>query len=112
MNPLHVIGDSDTVLAFALGGVPGRVAHTEHEARTAVDAVVQAVSRGGGVLRAPALILITHRMAALIRPYLHALILDAEAPLVLEIPGFGELHDEGPGDRFVERVLGIRHDTP
>jgi vacuolar-type H+-ATPase subunit F/Vma7 len=108
MTPIQVIGDPDTVLAFALGGVEGQVARTATEARAAVQAVVDAVRRNGGPGRSPRLVLVTHHTAALLPAYLAAVMLDASAPLVLEIPGFGEPPGERPLQRFVERVLGIR----
>lgn len=107
MNPVQVIGDCDTVLAFALGGIPGRIARNAAEALAAVRAVVDEVRRGGGPVRAPALILVTYRTAALIDDYLSEIVLDAGGPLVLEIPGFGEPPGTRPAQRFVERVLGI-----
>ena len=108
MKPLQIVGDRDTVLAFALGGIPGRTAETAAEALAAVQAVVDAVRREGGPVRAPALVLVTYRTAALIRDYLSELILDPNAPLVLEIAGFGEPPGERLAQRSVERVLGIR----
>ena len=107
MNAVQVVGDRDTVLAFALGGIPGRVVHTPAEALAAVRAVVDAVEHDGGPQRAPTLILVTHRAAAMIDEYLSEIVLDARAPLVLEIPGFGEAPEARRTQRFVERVLGI-----
>ena len=40
-HPIQVLGDRDTVLAFALGGVPGRAVQTGDEARAAIDAMVR-----------------------------------------------------------------------
>ena len=108
MNPVQVIGDADTVLAFALGGVPGRIVHSAAEAEAAVAGVVRDVRRGGGPVRAPALVLVPHRTAGLIRQYLARVMLDASGPLVLEIPGFGEPLGQRPLHRFVQRALGVR----
>ena len=108
MNPLHVIGDPETVLAFALGGVPGDAVHSAAEARAAVDTLAGAVRDAGGPVRAPILILMTGAVAAGIRAYLDALVLDAAAPLILEIPGFAEPSGRYGGDRFVERVLRVQ----
>ena len=107
MNPIQVVGDADTVLAFALGGVPGQVASTAPEAHAAVAAVVNQVRGEGGPARSPALVLVTQRVAHLIREYLNEVILDPSAPLVLEIPGFADAGGERPLERFVERVLGV-----
>ena len=107
MNPLHVIGDADTVLAFALGGVPGQVAHTADEARAAVDAVVAAVRHAGGPVQQPTLLLVTTATAERIREHLDGVMLDAKAPLILEFPGFNDPPAESPVERFVNRVLGV-----
>lgn len=105
---MQVIGDRDTVLAFELGGVPGQVVQTAEEARAAIEAAVSAVRAGGGPVRRPALLLVTHATAKRIRDYLDRIILDPTGPLVLEIPGLVDPLGERPVERFVERVLGVR----
>jgi vacuolar-type H+-ATPase subunit F/Vma7 len=107
MTPIQVIGDETTVLAFAVGGIPGHIVHTANEARTAIEALISEVRQGGGLSRHPALLLLTHGTAERIRAYLDAVILDVGAPLVLEIPGFGEPTGKSPLAGFVERVLGM-----
>jgi vacuolar-type H+-ATPase subunit F/Vma7 len=107
MTPIQIIGDETTVLAFAVGGIPGRVVHTADEARAAIEALISEVRQAGGPARHPALLLLTHGTAERIRAYLDAVILDASAPLVLEIPGFGEPPGKSPLAGFVERVLGM-----
>ncbi len=107
MSPIQVVGDADTVLAFALGGVPGQVAGGARDAHAAVEAVVNQVREAGGPARCPAVVLVTQRVARLIRAYLNQLILDPSAPLLLEIPGFAEANGERPLEHFVERVLGV-----
>jgi vacuolar-type H+-ATPase subunit F/Vma7 len=107
MNAIEIIGDPTTVLAFALGGVPGRVAETADEARAAIEAVVNEVRSHDGPVRSPTLLLVTQGTADRIREYLDGVILDASGPLVVEIPGFGEPQRKSPVARFVARVLGI-----
>ena len=107
MNSLQVIGDADTVLAFALGGVAGTVVHTAEEARAAVGAVVTTVRHAGGPVRQPALLLVTYGTAARIRDYLDGVSLDPNGPLILEIPGVGDPPARGRVDSVVERVLGV-----
>jgi len=107
MEPVRVLGDRDTVLAFTLGGVPGRVVQTADEARAAVDAAVREVRDGGGSVHRPLLLLITEPTAERIRDYLDHLVLQANGPLVLEIPGFGAGKGQRQAERFVRRVLGI-----
>lgn len=107
MSPIQVVGDAETVLAFALGGVPGRVAGRARDAHAAVEAVVDQVREAGGPARCPTVVVVTQGVAHLIREYLNQMILDPSAPLVLEIPGFAETHGDRPLERFVERVLGV-----
>ena len=107
MNPIHVIGDPDTVLAFALGGVPGQVVHSADDARAAVDEIVNAVRRAGGPVHHPTLLLVTSAAAARIRSHLDAVMLDANAPLILELPVFNDPPCKSPVERFVDRVLGV-----
>ena len=106
MSPLQVIGDADTVLAFALGGIPGHVVRTADEASGVVDAIIDEVRKNGGPVRSPVLILVTQKTAALIRQKTDRIALDAGGPLVLEIPGFGGQFGQHPVERFVGRVLG------
>ncbi len=107
MTTVELIGDADTVLAFALGGVPGHVTQTAGETEAAVAAVVRRVREAGGLLSCPVLLLITHGAAALIRGYLNTVMLDPAAPVVLEVPGFGEPLGDSPLAGFVRRVLGV-----
>jgi vacuolar-type H+-ATPase subunit F/Vma7 len=107
MSPLHVIGDRDTVLAFALGGIPGDVVETPREARHAVEAVAMPEPDGAQGSQ-PTLLLITQETARGIRDVLDRLLVDQDAPLVLEIPGFAEPAGESEAGSFVKRILGGR----
>lgn len=107
MTPIQIIGDEATVLAFALGGIPGHVVNTANEARAAIEVLIDDVRHHGGPVRQPTLLLVTQATAERIREYLDTVILDAGGPLVLEIPGFGEPLGRSPVTRFVERVLGM-----
>lgn len=108
MKPLQVIGDADTVLVFALGGVPGRAVHSAEEARAAIEEVVDEVHAAGGPTQCPVLLVVTNGIAGRIRGYLKRAMLDASGPVILEVPGFGEAPDGGSVQRFVERALGLR----
>ena len=90
MHSIQVIGDAETVLAFALGGVPGQVAKTGEEARAAIDTAVERVQAGGGPAQVPLLLIITRATAAHVRTTLDRLMIDPGAPLVVEIPGAPE----------------------
>jgi vacuolar-type H+-ATPase subunit F/Vma7 len=107
MSAIQIIGDANTVLAFALGGVPGHVVHSAEEACAVVEAVVGAVRVAGGPVHRPKLLLVTSATADRIRGYLDAIALDSSAPLILEFPGFGDPPSENPVQRFVDRVLGV-----
>jgi len=108
MSAVELVGDADTVLAFALGGVPGQIVADADAARAAVAAVVQRVHAGGGPLRRPILLLITRGIADLIRSEIDRVTLDARGPSVLEIPGFHDPLGRGSAQAAVHRVLGLR----
>ncbi len=107
MNAVQIIGDANTVLAFALGGITGQVAQSAEEARAAVESVVDAVHHAGGPVQCPTLLLVTSATAQRIRGYLDAVMLDASGPLILEFPGFGDAPSTGPVERLIDRVLGV-----
>ena len=108
MTQIEVIGDRDTVLAFRLGGVPGRVVQSAEEARAAIAAAIADVHRNGGPARRPLLLLVTCGIAERIREDLDRVMLDPGGPLILEVPGLGEAPGDRPVERFIERVLGIQ----
>ncbi len=107
MSAIRVIGDRDTVLAFALGGVRGSVPETPAEARTALRAVVDEVRAAGGVRRHPTLVVVTRTVADGIRNEIDALTLDPAGPLVLEIPAVHETGGERRSRSVLERVLHV-----
>ena len=74
----HVIGDEDTVLGFRCAGVPGTVAATAEEVRSALRAL-----RKGGA----GVVLITESAADLAREEVDDIRFNAELPMVVQIPG-------------------------
>ncbi len=108
MSPIQILADAETVLAFALGGIPGRVVRTADEARAAMESAVSEVHATAAAERQPALLLVTQETAELIRTELNRVTLDSTGPVVLEIPGFGEGLGRSSLERFVQRVLGVR----
>lgn len=109
MTSLRVLGDRETVLAFRLGGVPGRVVRTREETLSALAEVVRELGAANATsAREPVLVVITSGAAAPARAEVDRLALDEAGPLVLEIPGFAEPLGENPIQRFVGRVLGVR----
>jgi len=107
MSAVRVLGDADTVLAFALGGVPGDVVDTAADARAALAAAIESVRRGGGLARSPMLLLVTDAVVAVVREDIERLALTPAAPLILQIPGFGAAPAESGLERFVTRILEI-----
>ncbi|HYC22544.1 MAG TPA: V-type ATP synthase subunit F [Candidatus Bathyarchaeia archaeon] len=100
MNDLRVIGDRETVLAFALGGVPGQVAESAQAARDSLQALLDEAAAEDLAAPRPRLVLITRGAAAGVRDLIDRLVLAAPGPLILEIPGFAErrpssVRDEG-----------------
>jgi vacuolar-type H+-ATPase subunit F/Vma7 len=108
MSAIEIIGDRETVLAFGLGGVPGHVVASSDEARAALDALVRAYRGADRTRRDVTLVLVTQRAADGMRDVLNRLVFDAQGPLVLEVPGFGDPRHDDPLARFVDRVLGVR----
>jgi vacuolar-type H+-ATPase subunit F/Vma7 len=108
MSPIQLIGDANTVLAFALGGVPGAVAQDSADALAAIQSVRDSVATEPGPTRSPVVVLVTQQVAESIREHLNALVLETRRVLVVEIPGFSEVAGPNPLRRFVERVLGVR----
>jgi vacuolar-type H+-ATPase subunit F/Vma7 len=108
MIPIQLIGDANTVLAFALGGVPGAVAQDATDALAAIQSVRDAVATQPGPSRSPVVLLVTQQVADSIREHLNAFVLETRSVLVVEIPGFSEVAGPNPIRRFVEKVLGVR----
>ncbi len=97
----HVIGDEFAVLGFALAGVTGTPVVSAEEAERAFDRVLDDPETG--------ILVITERVADLIRPRVDELIFSDRFPLVLEIPDrTGPLEDK-PGIReLVRKAIGIQ----
>ena len=73
-----IIGDEDTVLGFAMVGVTGKVARNGDEARSAFETMLK--DRQAGI------IIITERVADMIRPLVNEYLFSASFPLIVEIP--------------------------
>ncbi|MFO8064479.1 MAG: V-type ATP synthase subunit F [Spirochaetia bacterium] len=95
----HVIGDEDTVLAFALAGVEGTEVSTPTEAQTAFDNVL---STDVGI------VIITENVADMIRSHVDAYLVGEEFPLLLEIPGPEGRKADRPSVRdMVNQAIGM-----
>ena len=86
-----VIGDDDTVLGFGMVGATGRVVRNAEEAEQAFRLAMDDNQVG--------IVVMTERIAELIRPLVDQFIFSGRFPLVVEIPD-----RRGP----VEGKLGIR----
>jgi V/A-type H+-transporting ATPase subunit F len=73
-----IIGDEDTVLGFRMVGVTGKVATNSDEARRAFDAMLED--------RENCIIIITERVADMIRPIVDKFLFTESFPLIVEIP--------------------------
>lgn len=75
---VFVIGDHSTCLAFSLGGITTRTVKERGEALTALEFAIDNQKIG--------LVLITEKIAALVRPEVDKIIYTMHRPLVVEIP--------------------------
>ena len=94
------IGDEDTVLGFNLAGVDGAVVHNPVEAELAFDEAIRDKNVG--------IIIITERIADLIRSRVDNFIFAEQFPLILEIPDRTGKLEGKPGLRdMVNSAIGI-----
>lgn len=97
---IHVIGSRETVLGFALLGIPGSTPRGPEE--------LQGLLRESYEDPEMALILIEEGLAKEVRPLLEGLLARRDFPLIVEIPG-----KEGPLERrsikeYIAGAIGIR----
>ena len=102
MNDIAVIGDRDTVLAFALGGIEGYVVADADGARQALER-----ARRSNVDAPTKLVLVTQTVADLLGGLAELDGAPSSLPLVLEIPGFGEGEKRRSLQQLLTRVLRI-----
>ncbi len=95
-----VIGDEDTVLGFSLVGVPGREVTNADEAKEAFRAAIADKETG--------IVVITERIADMIRGIVENYVFTEEFPLILEIPDRKGRIEGRPGLRqVVNNAIGI-----
>ncbi len=96
-----IIGDDDTVLGFEMVGVSGRTARNPEEARRAFGEVLAD--------KETAIIIITERVADMIRPLVNKYLFTESFPLIVEIPDRKGRQPNRPGIReLVNAAIGIR----
>ena len=97
----YVIGDDDTVLGFGMVGVRGAAVMDADQAETAFRQALQ--DRDVGIL------IITERIAELIRPLVDRFVFSERFPLVVEIPDRGGPIEGKPGIReMVNEAIGVK----
>lgn len=95
-----VIGDEDTVLGFGMVGVRGRHVNNERGAHAALDEALEDTEVG--------VLIITERVAEMVRQRVDTLLFSEDFPLVVEIPDRGGRMPERPTlRRMVNDAIGI-----
>lgn len=96
-----VIADEDTVLGFSLAGVQGIIVSNEAETRSAFEQAIR--TEGLGIL------IMTERVARMIREKVDTWIIGGGRPLVIEIPDSqGPLEDRRTPHEFVKSAIGVK----
>jgi V/A-type H+-transporting ATPase subunit F len=96
----YCIGDEDTVRGFRLACIGAKVAETVEQARAAINDVITKPDYG--------IIIITEKVAALVRPQIETIRLSGDSPLIVEIPGpEGPLSGRKSLREFVQEAVGI-----
>ena len=96
-----IIGDEDSVLGFSMVGVKGRSVRNAEEAQRAFESVLE--DREVGI------IIITERIADLIRPLVDQYIFTQVFPLIVEVPDRrGRVAGKPSLREMVNVAIGIR----
>lgn len=96
-----VIADEDTVIGFSLAGVQGVIVTTAEEIRKAFDQVTQMNDIG--------ILLLTERVAQMIREKVDNWIIGGSQPLIVEIPDSqGPLEGRRTPHEFVKSAIGVK----
>ena len=96
-----IIGDEDTVLGFAIVGVSGKVATNPDEAQRAFGALLQD--------KETSIIIMTERVADMMRATVDRYLFTESFPLIVEIPDRHGPSPERPGIReLVNAAIGIK----
>jgi V/A-type H+-transporting ATPase subunit F len=96
-----IIGDEDAVLGFGLVGVAGAVVRNPSQAREAFSRAMEQSDIG--------IVIITERVADLIRPQVDQFIFTRSFPLIVEIPDREGPVEGKPGIReMVNQAIGIK----
>jgi V/A-type H+-transporting ATPase subunit F len=97
----YIIGDEDAVLGFGLVGVEGTAVQGVDQAREVMKTVLEQSDIG--------IVIITERVADLIRPQVDRFIFTRSFPLIVEIPDRQGPLAGKPGIReMVNQAIGIK----
>lgn len=96
-----IIGDEDTVLGFGMVGVTGKVAVDADEAKRAFQMILENKEIG--------IVIITERVADMIRPIVDKYLFTESFPLIVEIPDRRGKKPGRPGIReMVNAAIGLK----
>lgn len=96
-----IIGDEDTVLGFGMVGVSGKVATSAEEAQRAFQAILED--------RETSIIIITERIADMIRSTVDKYLFTVSFPLIVEIPDRNGTKPGRPGIKeMVNTAIGLK----
>ncbi len=96
-----IIGDEDTVLGFGIVGVSGKVALNADQAQRAFQAILED--------NETSIIIITERVADMIRPMVDKYLFTVGFPLIVEIPDRNGTKPDRPGIKeMVNKAIGIK----
>jgi len=97
----YIIGDEDSVLGFGMVGVEGKAVHGREDAEQAFRKVLEEAELG--------IIIITERVADLIRPLVERYLFTERFPLIVEIPDREGPKEDRPSIReLVNAAIGIK----
>jgi V/A-type H+-transporting ATPase subunit F len=96
-----IIGDEDTVLGFGIVGVSGKVAGNADEAKRAFQEILDD--------KETSIIIMTERVADMIRSIVDRYLFTESFPLIVEIPDRDGPSPDRPGVReLVNAAIGIK----
>ena len=96
-----IIGDEDTVLGFGMVGVSGKVADNADEAQRAFEVLLQD--------KETSIIIITERIADMIRSTVDKYLFTVSFPLIVEIPDRNGTKPGRPGIKeMVNTAIGLK----
>lgn len=96
-----IIGDEDSVLGFGMVGVSGKIVDNADDARLAFQAMLED--------KDTSIVIITERIADMIRPIVDKYLFTVSFPLIVEIPDRKGRQPGRPGIKeMVNTAIGIK----